>query len=441
MARVRNLILSFIFMGFCGSCNLWAQDSVVLRKAIETLSSNEFYGRGNCYDGEHIAAEWLRSELASLPNTRPMCENGFQKYAFNAFIMEGAIHLRIDKKELNQFTEYKIAPFSQTTHVQGVKIIKVDASLLVDTPAFEGFVMKNRAALKESFVYIDSKQWKHKIDAMQISKAIKTLQNNNPFQSKGIIIGVDELPIWSLNNTDFERNYAFVYVLRKSISRKSKTVTFHCNNEFFKKQTQNVCFAIEGSVHPDEFVVFTAHYDHLGCMGDSVIFHGAHDNASGTAAVVDFARYYSQNAPAYTTVFLLFSGEESGLRGSSFFVKHPLVTLDKIKMLLNLDMFCGGDDGIMVVNSTVGETKNFVDMMDTINAKNHYITAVKRRANAANSDHYYFSKYCPAIFIYTMGGKYGDYHNYTDTCESCGLNNYSAIFTLIRETLKQYLNN
>lgn len=200
-----------------------------------------------------------------------------------------------------------------------------------------------------------------------------------------------------------------------------------------------MCFAIEGREYPDEFVVFTAHYDHLGCMGDSVIFPGAHDNASGVGTVMQFAQYYSHNAPAYTTVFLLFSGEESGLRGSYNFVKHPLIPLDKIKLLVNIDMMCGGDEGIMVVNGTDGTTKSFVDMMEQLNADNHYVAAVKRRTNAANSDHYYFSKKCPAIFVYTLGGKYGGYHNYTDTCDNCGLASYNGIFTLLRESVDQFL--
>lgn len=442
MGGIRNIILSLI-CGLLGWGSLFAQDSVKLRENIGILAADNMYGRGNCHNGERIAAEWIRDELSSLPHLLPMGERGFQKFAFHAFKMEGKVAVTVDDLLLNPYTDYRIAPFSQTTRKENVPLVRVDASLLLDTVRLENFLMKNWSFLKKSVVYIDAVQWKNakKYQGESIKKAIQSLQIQNPFQSIGIIVGVDELPVWGLSNTDFERNYALLYVLRQKIPGKAKKMTLSFSNEFYKKETQNVCFAIDGAIHPDEFVVFTAHYDHLGCMGDSVIFHGAHDNASGTAAVMDFAHYYSENQPAYTTVFLLFSGEESGLRGSKNFVENPLVPLDKIRMLINLDMFCGGDDGIMVVNSTQGETKVMVDIMDTINAAKHYVTDIKRRANAANSDHYYFSKYCPAIFIYTLGGKYGGYHNYTDTCENCGLNNYSAMFSLIIETLQHYLHN
>lgn len=442
MGGIRNIIAG-IFCCVLLVFSLQAQDSAQLREDIRILSADCFYGRGNAYQGERLAAEWIRDELKALPHLMPMGENGFQKYAFNAFRMEGEVVLKVDDRVLNPFTDYRIAPFSQTTQKENVPIVKVDASLLMDTARMENFLMKYWISIKRSVVYIDGVQWKNdkKYPKESIQKVLQSLQYQNPFQSIGIMVGVDELPVWGLSNTDFERNYALLYVLRHQLPKKCKKMTLSFSNEFYKKETQNICFAIDGAVHPDEFVVYTAHYDHLGCMGDSVIFHGAHDNASGTATVMDFARYYSEHQPAYTTVFLLFSGEESGLRGSKNFVRNPLIPLDKIKMLINLDMFCGGDDGIMVVNSTQGETKEMVDMMDTINATKHYVTAIKRRANAANSDHYYFTKHCPAIFIYTLGGKYGGYHNYTDTCENCGLNNYSAMFALILETLQQYLHN
>ena len=171
-------------------------------------------------------------------------------------------------------------------------------------------------------------------------------------------------------------------------------------------------------------------------MGDSVIFHGAHDNASGTSAVMDFARHFSQNRPPYTVVFLLFSGEESGLRGSRYFVENSLIDFDKVKLVLNLDMFCGGDEGFTVVNSDGENTKWFYDNLVRINDEQHLVSQVKPRSNAANSDHYFFSQKCPAIFIYTMGGRYGGYHHFTDTCDSCGLENYNRIFSLILQALE-----
>ena len=199
-------------------------------------------------------------------------------------------------------------------------------------------------------------------------------------------------------------------------------------------RSQNVCGYLPGET--DTMIVFTAHYEHLGMNGDT-IFYGAHDNASGTAAVMDLARMLSAQSLKYTCVFLFFGGEESGLVGSHHFAGHPLIDYGKVKLLVNIDLFCGGDDGLMVVNANATETNPYVERLERINDKHHYAAKIARRDNARNSDHYYFTAHCPAIFIYTLGGPFGGYHSPTDTCDGCGLANYHRHMSLLRTFLEQ----
>ena len=199
-------------------------------------------------------------------------------------------------------------------------------------------------------------------------------------------------------------------------------------------RSQNVCGYIPGDV--DTMIVFTAHYEHLGMHGDT-IFYGAHDNASGVAAVMDLARMINEHRGHYTYAFLLFGGEESGLIGSGFFADIPLIKMSKVKLLINIDLFCGGDEGLMVVNANAPETSPYIDLLQRLNDERGYAAKIGRRDNAPNSDHYYLSQYCPAVFIYTLGGPFGGYHSPTDTCEGCGLGNYMNYMTLIRALLEQ----
>lgn len=199
-------------------------------------------------------------------------------------------------------------------------------------------------------------------------------------------------------------------------------------------RSQNVCGYIPGET--DTMIVFTAHYEHLGMNGDT-IFYGAHDNASGTAAVMDLARMFNLQRGHYTYVFLFFGGEESGLVGSSYFADNPLIRLSKVKLLINIDLFCGGDDGLMVVNANSNETAAYVDKLQEINDLHGFAAKIGRRDNAANSDHYWFTSECPAIFIYTLGGPFGGYHSPSDTCDGCGLGNYHRFMTLLRSFLEQ----
>ena len=194
-------------------------------------------------------------------------------------------------------------------------------------------------------------------------------------------------------------------------------------------RSQNVCGYIPGET--DTMIVFTAHYEHLGMNGDT-IFYGAHDNASGTAAVLDLARMRNLQRGHYTYVFLFFGGEESGLVGSSYFADLPLIKMNKVKLLMNIDLFCGGDDGLMVVNANAPETKPYIDLLEQLNDQRHYAAKIGRRDNAPNSDHWFLSQQCPAVFIYTLGGPFGGYHSPTDTCEGCGLGNYYNFMTLLK---------
>lgn len=193
-------------------------------------------------------------------------------------------------------------------------------------------------------------------------------------------------------------------------------------------RSQNICGYIPGE--SDSMIVFTAHYEHLGMNGDTV-FYGAHDNASGTAAVLDLARHFNLQRGHYTYVFLFFGGEEAGLVGSRYFVENPLIKLSKVKLLINIDLFCGGDEGLMVVNANSRETAPFVDLLQSVNDRSGYAAKISRRDNAPNSDHYFFTTECPAIFLYTLGGPFGGYHSPSDSCNGCGLGNYSNFMTLL----------
>ena len=103
----------------------------------------------------------------------------------------------------------------------------------------------------------------------------------------------------------------------------------------------NVVGVIRGTVTPDEYVVVTAHFDHVGVgrplNGDS-IYNGADDNASGTVALLAMARHFMRARPAHSILFALVDGEESGELGSKAFVADPPVPLEKMLIDVNMDM-------------------------------------------------------------------------------------------------------
>src|SRR5690606_13875451 len=73
---------------------------------------------------------------------------------------------------------------------------------------------------------------------------------------------------------------------------------------------------IKGKTYPDQYIVLSAHYDHIGKRGDSIWFAGADDNASGTAAALAIAGYLKKNVPDYSVIIAIVDREETGLEGA-----------------------------------------------------------------------------------------------------------------------------
>ncbi|MTI72288.1 MAG: M28 family peptidase [Stenotrophomonas sp.] len=108
--------------------------------------------------------------------------------------------------------------------------------------------------------------------------------------------------------------------------------------------TRNVVARLEGATHPDESVIFSAHWDAFGIgqpdvSGDTVR-HGAIDNATGVASVLELARVFAAGPrPQRTLYFIALTAEEKGLLGASYYAEHPLAPLETTAAVLNMEMF------------------------------------------------------------------------------------------------------
>ena len=120
------------------------------------------------------------------------------------------------------------------------------------------------------------------------------------------------------------------------------TATGGVRNVVRHKRSPNIVGSMEGKDRPDEYVIYMAHWDHLGLddnpEGDRV-YNGAVDNASGVAGILTIARAYRDMLPgaSRSVLFIAVTAEESGLLGSEYYVEHPLVPLAKTAALINID--------------------------------------------------------------------------------------------------------
>ncbi len=101
----------------------------------------------------------------------------------------------------------------------------------------------------------------------------------------------------------------------------------------------------------DQTLVISAHYDHLGIINGE-IYNGADDNASGVAALLDFASYFKNNKPKHSLILAFFDAEEMGLQGARAFVNTPPVPLNQIELNLNMDMISHNDKNELYIAGT-----------------------------------------------------------------------------------------
>lgn len=135
---------------------------------------------------------------------------------------------------------------------------------------------------------------------------------------------------------------------------------------FETKMSRNVCGLIRGSKRPDEVVVYTAHWDHLGIgpvvNGDS-IYNGATDNASAVSWMLEIARAFKNGpAPERSVLFLSVTGEESGLLGSGYYAEHPFIPMNKTAAVINTDVliFLGKYKDVTITGFGQSELDNWV---------------------------------------------------------------------------------
>jgi aminopeptidase YwaD len=249
----------------------------------------------------------------------------------------------------------------------------------------------------------------------------------------------------------------------------------------------------------DEVIVIGAHYDHLGRGGEGSlapregeIHHGADDNASGTAALIELARRLSTQRPKprRTIVFIAFSGEEEGLLGSNYYVNHPVVPLQKTIAMINMDMIGRLRDQKLMIGG-VGTAPEWRAMIEGQNSAENMATAAMNEgfnspgysqlrvnldpkispvgypvvigangrpvvtADVANtpmeaakpftltlnedgygpSDHSsFYSKQIPVLFFFT--GSHNDYHKPSDTSDKINYEGEAKIVSFVERIIR-----
>jgi aminopeptidase YwaD len=420
LLNMKRSLLVFILFGLL--INLNAQVVKYARMIDSTLSSEAFAGRGYVDGGEHKAALYIAEQMEQM-KLKSFTKNYLQPFRFsiNTILKEEGVI--IDGQKFKAGLDYMVAANSPS--LSGTfNLIYLPDSLYDDKEATLAFLRNPR--LKHMFILTEGR--------------FKELKYAEGLQVKGIVYRSNRKKLyWHVSKARKQQSFVTIDVIDTLISPDAKTITLSIKSKFIKKyKANNVIGYVEGKKHPDSFIVFTAHYDHLGKMGEHVFFPGASDNASGVSMVLSLARHFSkpENQPDYSVVFALVSGEEVGLLGSFYLSDHPLFPLAQVKSLLNLDMVGTGSKGITVVNGKFYPQIFF--LLDGINEEMNLLPRVKQRGESCNSDHCPFHKKgVPSVFIFTMGDENREYHTITDTYDRMTFTEFEDLFVLLSEYVKR----
>jgi len=223
----------------------------------------------------------------------------------------------------------------------------------------------------------------------------------------------------------------------------------------------NVIGLLEGSdpALKSEAIILGAHYDHLGRGGEGSlapregdIHHGADDNASGVAAVLELARMLTgqRPKPRRTIVFIAFSGEEEGLLGSNYYVNHPVVPLANTVAMINMDMIGRMKANKLIIGGvgTAQEWKGSIEeAQKSIAGPRSFVAGTGRNIAIGDvfpksfeltltedgygpSDHSsFYAKQVPVLFLWT--GTHDDYHKPSDTADKINYADEARIVSLV----------
>ena len=399
-----------------------AQDLAHYKRVVKALSSSKYQGRGYAKGGANKAGKYLEKQYRKAG----VDEVSLQPFTIDINTFNGKMEMWADGKKLTAGVDFSMREYSPGVHgefpVYHVDTLNYDADKMFEDLAKPEYA---NALVCVEFWFA----YRH--------KEFSRLQKAGECANAGLI------QTWT-SPIKFYKAYGnrvvdkpIVWVTPEAIEG-VKSVRLDVDNEFLKDYGLfNVIAKVNGARH-DSCYVFTAHYDHLGNLGRKIFYAGANDNASGTAALVTLAAYYAKHQPPYDMYFLSFSGEDANLRGSEFFANNPIVPLEQIKYLFNIDMI--GDNNPVQYCEVSDEGMRGFALFEKINGEKHYFKSLNRGALAANSDHYPFAtRHVPCIFLENEDGDaFPFYHTIYDNWKHAVFDSYEPVFKLVTDFIEQY---
>jgi Zn-dependent M28 family amino/carboxypeptidase len=428
---------------------------------VKTLSSDAFEGRGPGTPGEDKTVAYIQAQMQRIGlqpgnhgqwfQTVPMVETTADPGTTLAIDVGGKPHVlrfgddmvvgtrtgqpevKIDASKL-VFVGYGVdAPEQQWNDYAGIDVKGKTVVMLVNDPGFHA----NDASLFEGKRMTYYGRWTYKFEEAARKGAAAALiihdtagasygwdvvrsswsgtQYDLPAASdpaprlpaQGWITGEAANALFADAGLDLEKLRAAANKRGFKPVPMDATLSLDLKSTIAGKSSRNVVGLLPGSTHPDEAVLYMAHWDHLGKhdgeAGDN-IYNGAVDNATGVAGILEVAEAFAhqQPKPERSLLFVAVTLEESGLLGSQYYVAHPAIPLDKTVAVFNIDAMgvYGRTRDITVVGMGSSQLEDLLKPVAAAQGRTLHAESHPEAGGYFRSDHFNFAKAgVPALYI------------------------------------------
>lgn len=438
-----------------------------LSKHLNIIAADSMEGRYTGSEGQKKAAKYIANHFKNLGLLPTSVDKNGQKSYFQTFQMIKQkwkdTYLKVDGKNFNFMKDIFAVGYA--------KKLKQEKELKTIYYTSPNNVKNGRNKNKAVFLDFFGK----KKEREKLAKELKKMG------AKAVFFIVDKfqeeadynkynIKYWSKYLAGEKDQDDIIYYVSKPVAQaifggnagkgKSVTIGFTLKEEI-EFESANIAGLLEGTDKKDEYIIMTAHYDHVGMDNKGNVYNGADDDGSGTVTILELAEAFAEaakagNSPRRSIVFMTVTGEELGLHGSRYYTDvSPIFPLSQTVANLNIDMVgrIGGeyikkDDPNYVY--LIGSDKLSSDLHKiSEKAQKMYVPSMKLdyKYNDENdpnrfyyrSDHYNFAKNNIPIIFY-FNGTHPDYHRTSDTVEKIHFPKMTKIGRLVFHTAWEIAN-
>jgi hypothetical protein len=482
LSAVKNTLLKIPFL-LIFALGVVAQQPARIQQDVKYLASDDLEGRltgskGATEAARYIANEFRKVGLKPLPSSASSSGSRYlQQFPYVAGVSVGKGNSLVYRRDaqtkpekLEVGAEWLPLGFSSSTKVEG-EVVFVGYGITASELNHNDYTGVNATAKiaialqatpdgdnpHGQFIRFEGVRWKAVAARNAGAKALILIARENNFKDDRLTrlaydnsAGDAGLPVIVMSRSAAEQLLAQSKLSLAEVEQSATASTpnnsralageITLTTDIVRNETPayNVAGMLEGSdpVLKNEVIIIGAHYDHLGRGGEGSgslapssdeIHHGADDNASGTAGVLELARLFTAQKPRpkRTLVFITFSGEEEGLLGSNYYVNHPLLPLTNTVAMINMDMIGRMREHRLNIGG-VGTAKEWRDLMSEEKA----FQLTLNEDGFGPSDHSsFYAKQIPVLFFWT--GTHNDYHKPSDTFDKINYDDEAHILEMV----------